>query len=90
MSLLSTVPIKTNSITELSQALFHYKSGQSALVRSTGYPGTSGRRQLLRKVAKNFSKPEVEVMAAITSSHMSRETANKLLGLVTCVSEIQI
>jgi hypothetical protein len=83
-SLLSTMPAKTVSLEALSGALLHTKPVQ--LAPMTGLSDPSSRRHMMKKVAKYTSKAEVEMLAAITTSHMSRDTANKLLGLVSCVS----
>lgn len=85
-SLLSTIPNHTFSIQALSDALYHHKPLQLEHISAVGVPGSAGYRPLLYEMSRQISKSEVEVMAAITTSNMSRDTANKLLGLVTCVS----
>jgi hypothetical protein len=85
-TLLHTIPNKTSTIGALSEAMSYLESLQTEHIPAIGQSQPSGYRHKLKEVARQTTKSQVEIMGAITSSHMSRETANKLLGVVTCVS----
>jgi hypothetical protein len=85
-NLLHTIPNKTSTIGALSEAMSYLESLQTEHNPAIGQSQPSGYRHKLKEVARQTTKSQVEIMGAITSSHMSRETANKLLGVVTCVS----
>ena len=84
---LSLLTRNTHSEDLLTATISHFEQVRPSASGST--PGSrqqSGFRHLLKAAADKTTKPEVEVMAVITSSHMSRNTANKLLGMVANVS----
>lgn len=90
-SRLRDISLITHSVSALSSALVMCDHIQPEIVQqSTGLGGPGNFRKKLKRAATCSTKSEVEILAAMAKTNMSRASADDLLEVVTNVSAVSI